>query len=104
MAQLSSMSVLAAVASVIDDGVDVMGVSTVRSSGTHALDKVVADWRIASASSLHHTDKSQSQMQMETAQAVLVCKQTTLLQSSAASAYLTLLSSQAGEIMAESAQ
>ncbi len=65
MAQLSSMSVLAAVASVIDDGVDVMGVSTVRSSGTHALDKVVADWRIASASSLHHTDKSQSQIQMK---------------------------------------
>ena len=60
MAQLTSMSVLAAVAGVIDDGVDVMGVSTVRSSGTHTLDKVVADWRIAPAPSLHHTDKSQA--------------------------------------------
>lgn len=69
------MSVLAAMARVIDDGVDVMGVSAVRSSGTHALDKVIADWRIASASSLHHTDKSQSQMQMEMAQAVLVFEQ-----------------------------
>ena len=74
MAQLSSMSVLAAVASIIDDGVDVVGVSAIRSSGTDALDKVIADWRIASASTLHHTDKSQSQIQMEIAQAVLVCK------------------------------
>ncbi len=79
MAQLSSMSVLAAVASVIDDGVDVVGVSAIRSSGTDALDKVIADWRIASASTLHHTDKSQSQMHMEIAQAVLVCKQTNAL-------------------------
>ena len=73
------MNVLAAVAGVIDDGVDVMGVSTVRSSGTHALDKVVADWRIASASLLHNTDKSQARCKWRRqhgVQAVLVCTQT----------------------------
>ncbi len=105
MAQLSSMSVLAAVASVIDDGVDVVGVSAIRASGTDALDKVIADWRIASASTLHHTDKSQSQMQMEIEHKLcLYASKYMLWQTCAASAYLTLLSSQAGEIVAESTQ
>ena len=53
MTQLCSIAAVTGMTCVIDDGIDIMGVSAIRASCTNSFHKIITDWRIASTAPLH---------------------------------------------------